>query len=60
MKGQTYKWEVHEKYMDNEICYLAKAIQRALDDKNDLLQQVNHLKQCLQQSLESFERLVST
>lgn len=58
MKSKVLQWEKHERFMDAQIAYFAKALQESKNEKNDLNEQMSHLKNCLRQSLDSFQRLV--
>ncbi|KAK6644406.1 hypothetical protein RUM43_000673 [Polyplax serrata] len=57
MKSKVLQWEKHERFMDAQIAYFAKALQESKNEKNDLNEQMSHLKNCLRQSLDSFQRL---
>ena len=57
-KNKIGQWEKHEKLMDNEVAYFARALQDSLKEKTELNEQMNHFKICLKRSLDEFQRLV--
>lgn len=60
LRDSTCRWESHERFMDSEICCLAKSLKKVMDEKMQLQRDMNKLKICLQQSMDALEHFVSS